>query len=85
MTGAASGMGRSTALLFADEGARVAVIDRDVEGAVDVAGLITKEHGADSAAAWTTDLASVDELPRVVNEIVERLGPIDILVNNAGV
>ena len=85
VTGAASGMGRATAFLFADEGARVAVIDRDVDGATEVANTIVKEHGPDSSAAWRLDLAFGDELSRVVNEIVERLGAIDILVNNAGV
>lgn len=85
VTGAASGMGRATAFLFADEGARVAVIDRDVDGATEVASTIVKEHGPESAAAWGLDLAMTDELSPVVNEIVERLGAIDILVNNAGV
>jgi 3-oxoacyl-[acyl-carrier protein] reductase len=78
-------MGRATAFLFADEGARVAVIDRDVDGATEVANTIVKEHGPESSAAWGLDLAIIDEPSRVVNEIVERLGAIDILVNNAGV
>lgn len=84
VTGAASGMGRATASLFADEGARVAVVDRVAGGAAEVADAITKEHGPSSAAAWALDVGRPDQIPRVVTEVADRLGPIDILVNNAG-
>lgn len=85
MTGAASGMGRATAFLFADEGARVAVIDRDAEGANAVAREIRSAHGDSSAAAWGLDVADAGAITRVVAEVVDRLGPVDILVNNAGI
>jgi 3-oxoacyl-[acyl-carrier protein] reductase len=85
VTGAASGMGRAVARLFADEGARVAVVDRDAEGVLAVAGEITDVHGPDAAVAWTLDLARPEDIPTVVAEVVERLGPVDILVNNAGI
>jgi 3-oxoacyl-[acyl-carrier protein] reductase len=85
VTGAASGMGRATAHLFADEGAKVAVTDRDGDGAAAVAAEIAGVHGDEGVASWALDVASPASIETVVAAIVERLGPIDILVNNAGV
>jgi 3-oxoacyl-[acyl-carrier protein] reductase len=85
VTGAASGLGRATAFLFADEGSRVAVVDRDAEGVLAVAGEITGTHGDEAAGGWTLDLGRPEDIPTVVAEAVERLGPIDVLVNNAGI
>jgi len=83
VTGSASGMGRATAHLFADEGARVAVADRNGPGAVAVAAEITGAGG--EAAAWEVDLADGGAVPGFVTAVVERFGGVDILVNNAGV
>jgi len=83
VTGAASGMGRATAYLFGDEGARVAAIDLDKEGVAQVAADIEGAGGA--AAAWSLDVSDRDEVQRVVAEVAERFGGIDILVNNAGI
>lgn len=83
ITGAASGMGRATAHLFADEGAKVAVLDRTADGVGNVVDEIT-EAGS-TAAGWTVDVTDGDAVRRTVAEIVERLGPPDIVVNNAGV
>jgi 3-oxoacyl-[acyl-carrier protein] reductase len=85
VTGGASGMGRATAFLFADEGARVAVLDRNADGAAEVADAINGAHGRGSAAPWALDVASSSEIERVVSDVVASLGPIDILVNNAGI
>lgn len=85
VTGAASGMGRATAHLFADEGAKVAVLDRNAEGVLAVADEITSVHGEGSAQAWAIDVSQPADIVRVVDEVVATLGPIDILVNNAGV
>jgi len=82
VTGAASGMGRATARLFADEGARVAVTDRDGEGAARVAAEICA--AAADAAAWTLDVSDRSAIERTVAEVAARFGGIDILVNNAG-
>ena len=82
ITGAASGMGRATAHLFADEGAQVAVIDRDGEGAARVAAEIRAAGG--SAEAWTLDLARAEEIAPTVAAVAARFGGIDIVVNNAG-
>ncbi len=83
ITGAASGMGRSTAHLFADEGAKVAVLDRTDEGVAGVVDEITAAGG--TAAGWAVDVTDGDAVRRAVDEIAERLGPPDVLVNNAGV
>lgn len=83
VTGAASGMGRATAHLFADEGAAVAVIDRSADALDAVCREITEAGG--TAEAWALDVTDADAVRRAVDEVVERLGPPDILVNNAGV
>lgn len=85
VTGAASGMGRATAHLFADEGARVAVVDRTAEGVLAVTDEITSVHGAGAAVGIVADLAEASEIHRVVAEATAGLGGIDIVVNNAGV
>lgn len=83
VTGAASGMGRATALLFADEGAHVAVTDLDQAKVDAVVQEITAAGG--SAAGWSLDVADSDARQRVVDAVVARWGRLDILVNNAGV
>ena len=83
VTGAASGIGRATAQLFADEGMRVAVLDRDLEGVARVAEEIEQAGG--SAAAWELDVQDAGRIQQVVGEVVARFGGLDILVNNAGV
>ena len=83
VTGAASGMGRAIAHLFADEGSRVAVTDRQPEGVATVTNEILAA-GAE-AAGWVLDVTDPDAIVRTVAEIVARLGPVDILVNDAGI
>ncbi len=82
VTGAASGMGRATAHLFADEGAHVAVSDVNAEGVA----AVTKEiqDAGLSAEGWHLDLADGDRIKAVVAEVVEKFSGLDILVNNAG-
>jgi len=81
VTGAASGMGRATAHLFADEGARVAVLDINPVAAV-VDEIVAA--GGD-ARGWQIDLSRREEIDRVVAEVAVHFGGIDILVNNAGI
>jgi 3-oxoacyl-[acyl-carrier protein] reductase len=83
VTGAASGMGRAIAHLFADEGARVAVTDRDATGVDTVAGEIVAAGGL--ATGWTLDVSDPEAIVQVVEEVARQLGPVDILVNDAGV
>jgi 3-oxoacyl-[acyl-carrier protein] reductase len=79
ITGAASGMGRATALLFAREGANVAVTDLDLAACEAVA----LEAGC-NAKAFALNVADHDAIKRVTGDIAEHFGAIDILVNNAG-
>ena len=83
VTGAASGMGRATAHLFADEGATVAVTDLEVAGAQAVAYEIVASGG--SAQAWSLNVRDTAMVHEVVGDIAERFGHIDVLVNNAGI
>jgi 3-oxoacyl-[acyl-carrier protein] reductase len=78
VTGAASGMGRATAEVFAAEGAQVAVTDFNREGAEAVAGAI-------EAKAWKLDVSDGDEIRAVVDEIAQTFGRLDIVINNAGI
>jgi len=83
VTGAASGMGRATARVFASESANVAVTDVSTDGAKAVADEITASGG--TAKAWTLNVARRDEIERVVEEIAAHFGTLDIIVNNAGI
>jgi len=67
VTGAASGMGRATAQVFAVEGAKVAVTDTAAEGAHAVASEIAAKGG--TAKAWTLDVANRDDINAVVNDV----------------
>ncbi len=78
ITGAGSGIGRATAVLFAEEGARV--VCADVSGREDdVAAAI-----GDAAAPVHVDVAVSADVARMVDTAVERFGRLDVLVNNAG-
>jgi 3-oxoacyl-[acyl-carrier protein] reductase len=83
VTGAASGMGRATAQLFADEGARVAVVDRDAPGVARVVDEIARAGGV--VAGFALDVSDTPKLSELARQVLERLGPIDILINNAGI
>lgn len=83
VTGAASGMGRATARLFAEEGAHVAVCDVNAEGAETVAGEILAAGG--SARAWALDVGDADSVARVVGAAGDWHDRLDVVVNNAGV
>jgi len=83
VTGAASGMGRATAHLFSDEGAKVAVCDINADGVEQVVNEIRKSGG--SANGYVVDLQEKDAAFGLVEQVQSDLGPIDILVNNAGV
>ena len=83
VTGAASGMGRATAEVFAVEGAHVAATDIAAESVREVADDLV--HRGLSAEAWTLDIADADAIAEVTEAVAKRFGGIDILVNNAGV
>ncbi len=83
VTGAASGIGRATAILFAEEGARVMCADINGEGVKATADAIVSKGGE---AAWMqADVAREEDVRRMVQETVARFGRLDVLFNNAGV
>ena len=84
ITGAASGMGRATAHLFASEGARVAVTDLDQGQCDAVVREIAAADYSGSAKAWALDVSDPDAIRQTVADIAGAFGGIDILVNNAG-
>lgn len=79
VTGAAGGFGEGIARRFAQEGAKVAVVD--LRG--DEADRVAKALGAD-AIALKADVGAAADVQRVVDETTSRLGALHILVNNAG-
>lgn len=81
VTGGASGIGRATALLFAREGARVAVVDLDAGAGAEVVRAIPNGEGRFIKA----DVSVAADCERTVRECRARLGRLDILFNNAGV
>lgn len=83
VTGAASGMGKAIAKLFAQEGAKVVVADYNAEGAADVAKQITATGG--SAKAVQANVAVLAEIENMIDTAVSEYGTLDILVNNAGI
>ena len=72
VTGAASGMGRATAHVFAAEGANVAVTDLSAEATQAVADEITAKGG--SAKAWVLDVANPQEIIKVVGDVARHFG-----------
>jgi 3-oxoacyl-[acyl-carrier protein] reductase len=79
VTGGARGIGRATTLLFAREGAKLVVADRDEAGAKATAA----ECG--DAIAVGVDVTNKADVERMVTAALERFGKIDVLVNNAGI
>lgn len=83
VTGAATGLGRAAALLFAREGARVTVADRNApEGQATAAAI---GHAGGDALFVETDVASAESVEEMIRATVERWGQLDVLVNNAGI
>jgi 3-oxoacyl-[acyl-carrier protein] reductase len=83
VTGAASGMGRATARVFAAEGANVAVTDYNLEGAQAVTNEIAASGG--NAKAWRLDVADREQIVSVVNDVAAQFSSLDIVINNAGI
>lgn len=83
ITGGGMGMGREAALLFAEEGARVVVCDIDRDAADETVSRVERAGG--EAVAAIGDVASEEDVARMVAEGVRRFGALHILYNNAGV
>ncbi len=82
ITGAASGIGRATASLFADEGAVLALLDRNVDALASLKDEIESEGG--KACVFEVDLSERERVTEVVSAAINALGGLDVLVNNAG-
>lgn len=83
ITGAGSGIGEAIALLFAREGADIAVNDIDLPLAEQTAAAVKKMER--HAIAVQADVSRADEVDAMVDRVIKELGGIHILVNNAGI
>jgi NAD(P)-dependent dehydrogenase (short-subunit alcohol dehydrogenase family) len=83
VTGAASGMGKAIAELYAKEGAKVIVADLNIEGAEQVVEGIIGNGGV--AKAVQVNVAKLEDIENMIDTAVIEYGTLDILVNNAGI
>jgi 3-oxoacyl-[acyl-carrier protein] reductase len=83
ITGSGSGIGRETALLFAEEGANVTITGRTVEKIEEVCKEIREKGGKSIFVCG--DVSKREDMDEVVSKTVDEFGRIDILINNAGV
>ncbi len=83
VTGAASGMGKSIALLYAKEGAKVVATDINFDGVKETVSEIEAAGG--TALALKTDVSKEEDIQKMIDTAVEKYGTLDILVNNAGI
>jgi NAD(P)-dependent dehydrogenase (short-subunit alcohol dehydrogenase family) len=82
VTGAGSGIGRASAKLFAEEGARLALVDRDAEGLQETLSLLRETNGEGSTHVG--DVGDADFAESVGGDVVARYGRLDILMTAAG-
>ncbi|MCE9650919.1 MAG: SDR family NAD(P)-dependent oxidoreductase [Parvibaculum sp.] len=83
VTGAASGIGRATAIALAREGAHVAIADVDRTGLADTAAKVTEAGG--KVSTYLLDVSSREAVYAFAQEIEAQFGGADIVINNAGV
>jgi NAD(P)-dependent dehydrogenase (short-subunit alcohol dehydrogenase family) len=83
ITGGGRGIGRETALLFVQEGAKVVISDIDTESLASTEQKLLR-HSSDVLAVQG-DVSSRDDAERLLREIHERFGRLDVLINNAGI
>ncbi|MFC0185783.1 NAD(P)-dependent dehydrogenase, short-chain alcohol dehydrogenase family [Pseudarcicella hirudinis] len=83
VTGSASGLGRATALLFAEKGAKVVVSDVAEEGGLETVRLITSSGG--HASFISCDVSNEHEVIQLISHTLETYGQLDFGVNNAGI
>ena len=82
ITGAGSGIGQSTALKLAEQGAHIVIVDLNDDAANSTKAMITELGG--KASAYQCDIASNAQVKEVVGSILKEQS-IDILINNAGI
>lgn len=77
------GNGKATAAVFAQEGARVVAVDRNMAAAEETASIITTDGG--QALPWCADISSETDLREIVRATVAEFGRVDVLQNNVGI
>jgi NAD(P)-dependent dehydrogenase (short-subunit alcohol dehydrogenase family) len=85
VTGAGSGIGRATALLFAGEGANVLVADISEEGGKKTVEMINQKFGREKSIFARTDVGIEADVKNMVDFAVGKFGKLDVLFNNAGI
>ncbi len=83
ITGGANGLGKATAFLFSEHGAKVVIVDVNQESGDQVVAEIITEGGV--ASFIKTDVSNSDDVNKMVENVVADYGGIDILINNAGI
>jgi len=83
VTGAASGIGKEIAIIFAREGAKIAIADLDAKAADATAREI--DPGSNSTIGVAMDVADEKQVEAGIAKVIERFGALDILVSNAGI
>lgn len=83
VTGAASGMGKAIATLYAKNGAKVIAVDLNETGVQEVVAEIEENGG--TATAVAANIAKEEDVQNMIDTAVETYGTLDILVNNAGI
>ena len=83
VTGAGSGMGQASAVLFAKEGAAVAVVDINQETGQETVDMINREGG--ESIFLKADVGNTGDAEAMISKTIERFGKLDILMNNAGI
>ena len=83
VTGAAAGIGRATAIRFAEEGARVACWDVNAAAAGNLVEQMATAGG--EALFHEVNVASAESVQQGIDEVIKKWGRIDVLINNAGI
>src|SRR5699024_2164437 len=83
ITGAASGIGKEIAKLYAKEGASVVISDLNEKGALEVVKEIENDGG--KAMAVVANVTNEDDINNMIDQAIKTYGKLDILVNNAGI
>ena len=83
ITGAGGGIGRATAISFAENGAKIAVSDVNDKTGEETVRIITEAGG--QAKYFTCDVSSIESVQATVKNVIQAFGGVDILVNNAGI
>ncbi|MBP1995904.1 SDR family NAD(P)-dependent oxidoreductase [Paenibacillus eucommiae] len=83
ITGSGSGIGRSSALLFAKEGATVIVNDLNIENGQETVELIKAAGG--KAAFFQADVTNAESVKTMIDQVIDEYGQIHVLFNNAGI